>query len=116
MRTIIAGSRDITDYQALLDLIKTIDWEITGVVSGTARGVDIMGELWAAEHDIPVKKCPASWNTYGYAAGPIRNLYMAQNAEACIVLCYKHSRGSKSMIKIAKEHNLKLKVKYLEEE
>ena len=42
MKTIIAGSRTIVDYQALLDAVVDSNFDITEVVSGGARGVDMV--------------------------------------------------------------------------
>lgn len=50
MKTIIAGSRDITDYPRFEQYMQRVldsGWTITEVVSGTCRGVDQMGERWA---------------------------------------------------------------------
>lgn len=47
MKTIIAGSRSITDYRLLLAAIQHCDWNISLVISGCARGVDELGERWA---------------------------------------------------------------------
>ena len=65
MKVIIAGSRDCEDYVSLLVAIHLSHFEITEVVSGCARGADKMGERWAEEHGIPVKRFPADWNKYG---------------------------------------------------
>ena len=53
MKIVIAGSRSITDYVALRRAIAQSDFSIGEVVCGTARGVDTLGELWAAEHNVP---------------------------------------------------------------
>ena len=41
MKTIIAGSRDIVDYKIVEKTIINSGFNITTVISGTARGVDI---------------------------------------------------------------------------
>jgi predicted Rossmann fold nucleotide-binding protein DprA/Smf involved in DNA uptake len=56
MKTIIAGSREINDYEFLKKVIKESEFEITEVISGTARGVDKLGERFAEENHISVKK------------------------------------------------------------
>ena len=47
MKVIIAGSRDITDYSLVCRAISESKFDITEVISGTARGVDTLGEKWA---------------------------------------------------------------------
>lgn len=109
MRVIIAGSRDIVDPWALDNAIKAAGFEITTVLSGTARGIDRMGERWAEYHKIPVERYPAQWNVYGKRlAGRIRNTQMAQAADALIAVWDGMSSGTAHMIKQAER--LKLKV------
>lgn len=110
MRTIIAGNRDIFDYDSLLKAISEIDWEITEVVSGGAKGVDAMGERWAEETGKPIKKFPADWIKYGKAAGPIRNREMAKYAEALVAIWAEGSKGTTNMINQARLHGLKVHV------
>ena len=57
-KIVIAGSRSITDYAALEHAIAKSYFSIGEVVCGTARGVYTLGELWAAEHNVPVRKLP----------------------------------------------------------
>lgn len=110
MKTIIAGSRDICNYDVLLEVIEKCPWEITEIISGTAKGVDRMGERWANEHGIPIDLHPANWDKYGKAAGRIRNLEMAEVADATIALWDGKSNGTKNMIELSKKHELGLMV------
>ena len=109
MKLIIAGARDyqLTDDDfAKLNMIENV----TEVVSGTCRGVDQCGEFWAETHNIPIKRFPADWKTFGRAAGPIRNKQMAEYADA-VVLFHpdkNNSRGTASMYRIAKKENLQI--------
>jgi hypothetical protein len=59
MKTIVAGSRSITDYEIVQRAMELAPWPITEVKSGTAPGVDRLGEHWAGEHSVPVKEFPA---------------------------------------------------------
>ena len=108
MRTIIAGSRDITDYSILEEAIKQCGWIPTVVISGAARGADTLGEIWADKNGVPLERCPADWNQYGRSAGYKRNQEMAEKAEALIALWDGKSRGTKHMIDIADLKNLKI--------
>lgn len=107
MRTIIAGSRNVEEYYELLFAIKESGFEITSVISGGARGVDRLGERYANEHDLPLLRIYPDWNTYGKAAGHIRNAEMAEMAEAVLVLWDGVSKGTENMILNAKRKNLK---------
>ena len=106
MKTIIAGSRDITDYNLLLEAIKYSRIPITTVVSGCAKGVDKLGEQYANDNNIPIEPCPADWKTFGNNAGPIRNKKMAENSEALIAVWDGVSGGTKNMIDTAEKLGL----------
>ena len=68
MKTIIAGSRSITEFNHVFTAIKKSGFNITEIVSGTAKGVDGLGELYGKNFNIPVKQFPADWNQYGKRA------------------------------------------------
>ena len=100
MRVIIAGSRGIDDYEFICHKLNDCErpWPITEVVSGTARGVDRLGERWAGSKDIPIKRFPADWDTYGKSAGYRRNADMAKYADVLIAFWDGTSKGTKHMI------------------
>lgn len=106
MRVIIAGSRDITDYEFVKFAIRCSGFKITEVVSGCATGVDRLGERWAAENDVAVMRFPADWKTHGKAAGAIRNRRMAEYGAALIAVHDGSSRGTQNMIDTASSWGL----------
>jgi len=115
MKLIIAGSRDITNYLALENAMKTsgFDKEVTEIVSGGATGADTLGERWAKEHKIRVKRFPANWDRDGKAAGPIRNKAMAVyvGESGCLLALWDGtSFGTKHMLGIAKGMGMRYKV------
>lgn len=105
MKVIIAGSRGITDYEMIERAVESSKFVITEVVSGTARGVDTLGEEWAINHFIPISRFPADWNTHGKSAGYKRNLKMGEYADALIAIWDGKSPGTKHMIDIMKKLN-----------
>ena len=107
MRTIIAGSRDFSDYSAMCSVLRDgYPWPITTVLSGAARGADQLGERWAKEHGVPVELYPADWTRYGRSAGYRRNELMATKADALIAFWDGQSRGTKHMIDLARRMKL----------
>lgn len=110
LKTIVAGSRDITEYQLVHDAIYTSPWLITEIVSGGARGVDTLGEQAAAAFGIPTKIFPADWDTHKRAAGPIRNQQMAEYSEGLIAIWDGKSTGTWDMIKRARKHKLRVHI------
>jgi hypothetical protein len=108
MKVIIAGGRDIEDYNLLLEAVDQSDFNITEVVCGMAKGVDLMGMRWAEENGIPVKEFPANWSKFHRAAGPIRNDQMAKYAEALIAIMKPGSKGTANMVKLAHKNRLRV--------
>lgn len=99
MKLIIAGSRDLEpSYGFIMDSIKMLGiTNIKEVVSGCASGVDHEGEHWASHASVPIKRFPANWTKHGKAAGPIRNIQMAEYADCLLLIWDGESKGSYSM-------------------
>ena len=108
MKTIIAGGRNITDFAVVEQAAYESGFHITEVVSGTARGVDKLGEAWASMYDVPIKRFPADWAQYGSWAGIKRNTIMAEYADALIAIWDGNSRGTKHMINTAEGIGLRV--------
>lgn len=97
MRTIIAGSRDLSqqDTQAA---IMACPWQITAVVCGEARGPDSHGKQWAGQVGLPVSSHLADWDNLGKSAGFARNEDMAHEADALLAVWDGQSNGTRHMI------------------
>lgn len=108
MKTIIAGSRWITDYRAIEQAVKLSGFKISEVVSGAAPGVDRAGETFAFVNELPVKRFPADWEKEGNKAGPLRNIQMAIYADALIAIWDGVSRGTAHMVRTAQDRGLKV--------
>lgn len=108
MRVIIAGSRTISRYAAVEKAVIKSGFSIDVVISGGARGVDRLGELWARRNGIPVRRFPAAWGRYGKKAGYLRNERMARCGEGLIAVWDGQSPGTSQMIEIAKTKGLKV--------
>ena len=106
MKTIIAGSRNITTYEYIASAIETCPWKITEVIAGGARGVDTQAVFWAVANKIPYKVFPAKWKLYGKVAGRLRNAEMADNAEALVAIWDGQSTGTANMLSIAKSRGM----------
>ena len=118
LRIIIAGSRNFNDYELLkrevLNIVKYDNRpkEYVKIISGCARGADTIGERFAKEFGLEVKKFPADWDGLGKRAGYVRNAEMAKfaveddNDGMLIAFCDGQSRGIKHMIYLAKRYCL----------
>lgn len=110
MRTIVAGSRAITDAAIVEKAILESGIEVTELVSGGAAGVDQLAEAWARQRSIPVTQFLPNWKRCGRRAALMRNVDMAKYAEACIAVWDGQSRGTYHMIRTAKSCGLRLQV------
>lgn len=114
IKVIIAGSRNFYDYDIVEDTVvsyfmsRGILKENVEIISGGARGADSLGEQLADSYGLKLTVFPAQWNTYGKAAGMIRNKEMAdyaiKDSDKAILFAFwdGQSRGTKGMIDIAK--------------
>jgi hypothetical protein len=119
-RIIIAGGREIRDYDLIKRAVEESGFQISEVVSGMQKSVDAetgekfgadwLGIQWANENNIPVKPFPADWKYEGRAAGPIRNRKMAEYADGLIAIWDGKSKGTKNMIEEARKRDLKVYV------
>lgn len=117
IKLIIAGSRDITNYNKVKPIIDRLVKEnklvVSEVFSGKAKGMDALGEKWAEDNKIPVREFPAKWNDlkakgaiikegyygkYNCKAGLDRNSEMGELCDAAIVIWTGDSSGSEHMI------------------
>lgn len=76
-----------------------------------ARGADRLGEKYAKEHGYKVLYFPADWDIDGKSAGFIRNVKMAENADALVAFWDGKSVGTKHMIETAQNKGLAVRIK-----
>ena len=119
MKVIVAGGRDFKDYKLLKETLDNFQQEygnITEIISGGARGSDKLGEQYANENNIPIKRFVPDWNGLGKKAGFVRNRQMGDYAKEhngmLVAFWDKQSRGTKSMIDYATKIGLKSVVVY----
>lgn len=117
-RVIIAGGRDFDDFRFLCKkcMAKLQNKQDVIIVSGTANGADKLGEKFANFMGYEIKQFPANWDEFGKRAGYLRNKEMAEYADALIAFWDGKSKGTKHMIDLAKEKNLKVVVYYYNQE
>ncbi len=128
MRIIIAGGRDFSNYKLLEKECNRILSELAHdghfslwveesmdgllIISGNANGADKLGERFAREYNLPVKRFPANWDLHGKSAGYRRNEQMAVYAKednGVLIACWDgKSRGTKHMIDLANKHGLRV--------
>ena len=119
MKAVVAGGRDFKDYRLLKETLDRFQQEygnITEVVSGGAIGSDKLGEQYANENNIPIKRFVPDWNGLGKKAGFVRNRQMGDYAKEhngmLVAFWDKQSKGTKGMIDYANKIGLKSVVVY----
>lgn len=108
MKTIIAGSRNIFNYEHIESIILSCPWEITEVVSGDGGAVDFFGAYWGYINSIKVSHFPAQWKYLGRRAGPARNQVMVDCSEGLVYIWDGKSRGTGDVIRRSLRHGLSL--------
>lgn len=124
MRVIICGSRHFThssDFLLVSRAVRESGFEVTEVVCGSAKGIDLWGAVWAGNRGIPVRTFRPLLGVYGSpAAFFVRNYDMARYAAqgpaggAVIAVWDMVSTGTKHMIKTAAQYSLPTYIKDME--
>lgn len=118
MKLIIAGSRTFNNFdEGLIDQIlqfhAIFPSEVICGCGGTDaskvqdlidkdqivsdQGIDRLGEIWARTYSVAIDYTPAQWKLEGLPAGPNRNRFMAEKADALLLIWDGKSKGSRGM-------------------
>src|ERR1700690_1175146 len=107
IRVAVVGSREFTNYRLVE---KTVDeilekrgWTDVTIVSGGARGVDTLAELYAIRRNLSMKIYEADWSI-GKQAGYLRNKIIVDNSDIVIAFHYQGSKGTQHTIDIARNN------------
>lgn len=104
----------IDDRVALVDAIAAVSPSLiihgACVVNGEASGADLIADMWASRHKVPVIRCPAPFAAFGPVAGPARNGGMLAMGQAMaktlrsrlVVVAAPGGRGTASMVRLAR--------------
>lgn len=112
LKIIIAGSRNFNDYNLLEQKVDFYIGENQDIeiISGTARGADKLGERYAINKELKLKRFPADWQKYGKKAGYLRNEEMAKYASHAIIFWDGKSKGTGHMIELCKKYNINYRI------
>lgn len=132
MRVLVCGSRHFKDKDLLYNTLDATAteyklWAIPDeygntlplgmeIISGCAKGADSIAIDYAVVNWLKLYEYPADWNTYGKAAGPIRNKQMLDEGKPDLVIAFmfKDSRGTKNMVEQAEKAGVPVKVIHCE--
>lgn len=83
------------------------------IISGGAKGVDDAALDWAMVNWTDYIEFTAEWETYGRAAGPIRNKKMIDDGQPDLVVAFPGGRGTANMVSLARQYNIPvMEIKY----
>ena len=110
----VGGCRDFNDseyiFKCLDEYIKELCDEEIIIISGHCSGVDAIAEKYAEIKGFKTMIFPAEWDKYGRAAGPARNKKMVEASDIVIAFWDEKSKGTKSLINLAKKSDKVLKI------
>lgn len=122
VKILICGSRaypfkDEPKIIQVLDTLLNEHKESLEIISGMARGPDKIAADWALNNRVCLHKFPVTskdWETYGKAAGMLRNSEMLAIADEVIAFWDGISNGTKDTINKAKKLQLPCKIYFSE--
>ena len=94
MKIAIIGSRNIF----IVDLGKYLPENVTEIVSGGAKGVDICARKYAENHNIKITEFLPEYSKYGKAAPLKRNIQIIEYADEVLAFWDGKSKGTKHVI------------------
>lgn len=80
------------------------------IIQGGAKGADRLASQWAKENNIRQEQYDADWDSYGKAAGYIRNKTMLTVGKPDLVIAFSGGQGTKNMIQLAQDENIQVEI------
>lgn len=111
-KIIICGDRNWSDYESMLNFIKSLD-KTSIIIQGGCRGADLLAKQAADECGLSCWTVNANWKTYGKAAGPKRNSEMLDCCPDFVVAFHsdiENSKGTKNMVEQARKKQIPVKI------
>ena len=105
----VVGSRTFTNYElfkAELDHYRNI----TRIISGGAKGADVMARRYAKENDITIREYIPNWSQYGKNAGYKRNVFIIDDAEQLLAFWDGSSKGTRHSIDLAYKRGIPVRI------
>lgn len=110
MKVAVVGSRGFDDYGRLKAVLD--GFNVTTIVSGGAKGADLLGERYADENNLEKLIFLPDWGTHGRAAGFVRNQDIIDNADMVVACWDGKSRGTRDSMKKTHQQKKNLMIIY----
>ena len=108
----VIGSRSFNNYKLLKDTLDKYKDDVFIIVSGGAKGADLLGEKWANENNIKKLIHKPNWEIHGKVAGFIRNELIVDDSDMIIAFWDGLSRGTEHSINLAKQKGKDVEIIY----
>ena len=106
----VVGSRTFTNYQLLEQELDSYRLSITRIISGGAKGADMMARRYAKENNITIREYIPNWNLYGKSAGYKRNVFIVDDADQLIAFWDGSSKGTRHSIDLAQKRGIPVRI------
>ncbi len=103
MKYAIIGSRTCTSPKLVFPVLQRMLRQGDIIISGGAKGADILADEFAKQYNYTFIKHPALWEVYGKSAGPIRNKKIIDECDEVICFWDGKSRGTKNSLGLARQ-------------
>ena len=129
MKVLVCGGRDYTNRNHVFVSLDAVASEIDLIIEGGCRvyvpdvvggghpsgrlvnpyvSADLFAHQWAEERRKPVISHFADWDSFGKAAGPIRNKEMLEQWNPDVVIAFPGGKGTRNMVKQAKARGIRV--------
>lgn len=106
MRVLVCGGRAYADGENVFKVLDSL--APTEICQGGALGADFLAKSWAKIRGVPCSEFKADWNSYGRAAGPIRNELMIDSFKPDLVVAFKGGNGTRGMLGLARKRGVEI--------
>lgn len=116
MKLLVTGGRNYDDWDALRAALDEVHaaTPVDLVVHGDYDGADQLARRWAERRRHAMGRvwhapCPADWDQFDKAAGPIRNSHMLDVHRPDLVVAFPGGRGTANMVEAALRWGVRVK-------
>ena len=106
MRLAVIGSRNCPD----LDISGYVDCRTDTIVSGGARGADMLARNYARQNGLTLVEYLPEYGKYGRRAPIMRNILIVDNSDVVLALWDGHSRGTWFTLNYARKQGKKVRI------
>jgi hypothetical protein len=105
MKLAIIGSRSFTNIELAEQVFVSFfpQDRVSLIVSGGAKGADLIGKELAKKHSIELLEFLPDWHGLGKSAGFIRNRKIVESSDMVLAFHDGTSRGTQNSLDIAKQ-------------